>query len=147
MSFSKSEIKATKNMMTQYTLCRCKVWIGMEFLQADSIILGTRKLWRIFPIKQKFDTTAAFLDNPKCSILSNLTIFLTVFSETSRCTMVKKLSPNFCLVLNIFTIKKAAVVSNFCLIGKIRHDFLVPTMIESGCKTFTPFQILDLRRV
>ena len=61
--------------------------------------------------------------------------------------MVKKLSPNFCLVLNIFTIKKAAVVSNFCLIGKIRHDFLVSTMIELDCKTFMPFQTSDLDRV
>ena len=61
--------------------------------------------------------------------------------------MVKKLSPNFCLVLNIFTIKKAVVVSNFCLIGKIRHDFLVPTLFELGCKTFMPFQTSDLDRV
>ena len=99
-----------------FALCRSRVWIGMEVLRPDSIILGTRKLWWTFPIKQKFDTTLAFLDNPKCSIWSNLTIYLIVFSETSRCTMVKKSSPNFCLVLNIFTIKKAAVVSNFCLI-------------------------------
>ena len=60
--------------------------------------------------------------------------------------MVKKLFPNFCLVLNIFTIK-AALVSNFCLIGKIHHDFLVPSMIELGCKTFMPFQTSDLHRV
>ena len=39
------------------------------------------------------------------------------------------------------------MVSNFCLIGKIRHDFLMPTMIELGCKTFMPFQTSDLRRV
>jgi hypothetical protein len=32
----------------------------MKVLQADSIILGNRKLWRIFPIKQKFSITAAF---------------------------------------------------------------------------------------
>ena len=37
----------------------------MKVLRPNSIILGTRKLWWIFPIKQKFDTTAAFLDNPK----------------------------------------------------------------------------------
>ena len=59
----------------------------------------------------------------------------------------QKLAPNFCLVLNIFTIKKAAVISNFCLIGKICHDFLVPTMIKLGCKTFMPFQTSDLHRV
>ncbi len=32
--------------------------------------------------------------------------------------------------------KKAAVVSNFCLIGKIHRNFLVPKMIELGCKQF-----------
>ena len=29
-------------------------------MQPNSIIVGTRKLWRIFPIKQKFDTMAGF---------------------------------------------------------------------------------------
>ena len=61
--------------------------------------------------------------------------------------MVKKLSTNFCLVLNIFAIKKAAVVSNFCLIGKIHHNFLVLRTIELACKTFMPIQTLDLHRV
>ena len=129
------------------TQCRSKVWIGMKILGTNSIILGTRKLWWIFPIKQKFDTTAAFLDNPKCSIWSNLTIFWQCFQKLVGCTMIKQLSANFCLVFNIFTIKKAAVVSNFCLIGKIHHNFLVPRMIELGCKTFMPIQTLDLHRV
>ena len=40
--------------------------------------------------------------------------------------------------------KKAAVVSNFCLIGKILHNFLVPKMIDSACKTFMPIQTLEL---
>ena len=61
--------------------------------------------------------------------------------------MFKKTIPPNCLVLNIFTTKKAAVVSNFCLIGKILHDFLIPTMIELGCKTFMPFQTSGLHRV
>ena len=43
-----------------YTLSRSEVWKGMKVLQPNSIIVGTRKSWRIFPIKQKFDTTAAF---------------------------------------------------------------------------------------
>ena len=43
--------------------------------------------------------------------------------------------------------KKAALVSNFCLIGKIHHNFMVPRMIELGCKTFMPIQTLDLHRV
>ena len=36
---------------------------------------------------------------------------------------------------------------NFCLIGKIRHNFLVPRMIESACKTFMPIPTLDIDRV
>ena len=44
-----------------FILYRSKVWIGMKALGADSIILGTRKLRWIFPIKQIFDVTAAFL--------------------------------------------------------------------------------------
>ena len=49
-----------RNICFLHTLCRFKVWTDMKVLQADSIIIGTRKLWRIFPIKQKFNTTAAF---------------------------------------------------------------------------------------
>ena len=108
------------------TLCRSKVWIGMKVLQPNSIILGTRKLWWIFPIKQKFDTTAAFLDNPKCSIWTNLTIFLTVFSEASRLHNGQKTIPKFLSGFKHFYYKKAAVVLNFCLIRKIHHNFLVP---------------------
>ena len=36
--------------------------------------------------------------------------------------------------------KKAALVSNSCLIGKIHHIFLVPKMIELGCKTLMPIK-------
>ena len=43
--------------------------------------------------------------------------------------------------------QKAAVVSNFCLIGKIHHIFLVPKMIGLGPKTFMLIQTLDLHRV
>ena len=39
------------------------------------------------------------------------------------------------------------MVSNFCLIGKIHHNFLVPRMIELGRQTFMPIQTLDLHRV
>ena len=51
-----------------FTLCRSGVWIDMKVLRAHSFILGTRKLWRSFPIKQKCHTTAAFLDNQNYSI-------------------------------------------------------------------------------
>ena len=43
--------------------------------------------------------------------------------------------------------KKAAVVSNFCLLGRIHHNFLVPRMIELGRQTFMSIQTLDLHRV
>ena len=43
--------------------------------------------------------------------------------------------------------QKAAVVSKFCLTGKIHHNFLVPKMIELGRKTFMPIQTLDLHRM
>ena len=36
---------------------------------------------------------------------------------------------------------------NLCLIGKIRHNFLVPRMIELACKTFMHIQTLVLHRV
>ena len=49
-----------KAIFIHFTLCRSKVWIGMKVLRPDSTILGTRKLYWIFPIKQKFSTTAAF---------------------------------------------------------------------------------------
>ena len=51
--------------------------------------------------------------------------------------------PKNCLVLNIFTIK-AAVVLNFCLIGKIQYNFQVLRMIEPGRQAFMPIQSLDL---
>ena len=62
------------------------------------------------------------------------------------CTMVKRLSPNW-TSFKCFYYKKVAVVSNFCLIEKIHHNFLVPRMIELGCKTCMPIQTLDLHRV
>ena len=69
------------------------VW---EYSNLDSIILGTRKLWWIFPIKQKFDTTAAFLDNSKYSIWSRLTVFsLKTFQRASRLHNGHKTIPNF----------------------------------------------------
>ena len=44
----------------RYTLCISGTWIGMKFLGVDSIILGTRKLVWMFPIKQKLNITALF---------------------------------------------------------------------------------------
>ena len=42
---------------------------------------------------------------------------------------------------NFYYIKKAAIVSNFCLIGKIPHDFLILTSIELARKTFIGIQV------
>ena len=39
------------------------------------------------------------------------------------------------------------MLPNFCLIGKIRHNFLVSRMIELACKTFMPIQTLVLHKV
>ena len=43
----------------------------MNVLGTDSIILGTRKLWRMFLIKQKFTKTTAFLEKNKFLQLHN----------------------------------------------------------------------------
>ena len=81
-----------KTYIDIFTLYRSRVWIGMKVLPPNSIISGTRKLGWIFPIRQLFWT----IQNVQFGQIWQ-----------SRCTMVKKLSQNFCLVLNIFTIKKS----------------------------------------
>ena len=48
-----------QQQFTYFSLC--VELVGIKVLQADSTILGTKKLWRIFSTKQKFSTTAAFL--------------------------------------------------------------------------------------
>ena len=73
--------KNYRNSRNNITLCRSGVWIGVKVLGADSIILGTRKLWQMFPIKQKCHRTAAFLDNPNFSIWSSLEIFLPLWNR------------------------------------------------------------------
>ena len=42
---------------------------------------------------------------------------------------------------NFYYIKKAAIVSNFCLIGKILHDFPILRRIESPWKTLIGIQV------
>ena len=74
-------------------------------------------------------------------------MFLTVFSTYFYTENTVRNITNFDQIEQFELSKKAAVVSNFCLIGKIRHNFLVPKMIESACKTFMPIQTLDLHRV
>ena len=116
--------------------------VGMKVQLTNSIILGTIKLWWLFPIKQKFDTTAAWL----IQIAKFENVSFSVFNAQVGCTMVRKLSPKFTSFTH-FYYKKAAMVSNFCLIGKIHHSFMVPRMIELVNWTFMPIQTLDLHRV
>ena len=65
-----------------------------------------------------------------------------------KCTEVSvlRLSPKLSSFKH-FYYKKAARIFNFCLIGNICHNFLVPRMIESAPKTFMPIQTSDLHRV
>jgi hypothetical protein len=119
----------------------------MKVLEADSIILGTIKLWRIFPIKQKFSITVAFFHSKSVQNLSKLVMFLTVFSTYFHTENIVRNITNFDQNEQFELSKKATVVSNFSLIGRILHNFLVPKMIELACKIFMPIQTLDLHRV
>jgi hypothetical protein len=95
----------------------------MKVLGADSLILGTRKLLRMFPIKQKCHTTAAFLDNQKNLIWSSLEIFLPLCSRPGvqiSCTMDYQKN---CLVLSIFIIKKSCRDIQFLLNWKHSPQF------------------------
>ena len=93
------------------TLCRSNVWIGMKLLQANSIIQSTRKLWWIFPIKQKFDTTAAFSNDQNYSIWTS-------FQSASRLRNGQKtlseIFPNSTSFKHSYY-KKAVALLNFCL--------------------------------
>ena len=79
----------------------------------------------MFPIKQKCDTMAAFLDNPNFSIWSSLGLFTNVQQAWCANGLSQKLSG-----LKHLIFKKAVVIFNFCLIGNIRHNFLVTRLIE-----------------
>ena len=112
-------------MLIRGTLSRSEVWKGMKWNE-NSIIVGTRKSWVIFPIKQKFDTTPAFFivkmfkTRQKFEDDFLTIVHLLVSEKTDRKIVIFDQIEHFVLS------KKAAVVSNFCLIGKIHHKFLVP---------------------
>ena len=72
-----------------------------------------------------------------------LTVFPTYFHTENTVRNILKIDQ----IEKFGLSKKAAVVSNFCLIGKIHRNFLVPRMIELACKTFMPIQTLVLHRV
>ena len=79
----------------------------------------------MFPIKKKYDTTAAFLDNPNFSIWTNLGYFLTVFFKVLE--WLHNFSNYPQNLQNIFDIKKAVMVLNFCLIRDIRSTLKMPS--------------------
>ena len=65
-----------------------------------------------------------------------MVIFLTVFSTYLHTENTVRNITKIDQIDKFGLSKKAAVVSNFCLLGKIRHDLLVTTMIELACQTF-----------
>ena len=84
-AFRKTVLTFYEDQWLSKALCRSRIWIGMKVLGADSIILGTRKLWRMFPIKQKFHTTAAFLDRSKHLNLVKFGCFLCTIVQQAWC--------------------------------------------------------------
>ena len=63
-------------------------------------------------------------------------MFLTVFSTYLHSENTVRNITKIDQVDKFGLSKKAAMVSNFCLVGKIRHNLLVTTMIELACQTF-----------
>ena len=47
----------------------------------------------------------------------------------------------FCAAQKFFSVKKAAELLNFCLIGKILHNFSMPVSIQPAPKTFECIQM------
>ena len=74
-------------------------------------------------------------------------MFLTVFSTYLHNENIVRNITKIDQIEKFGLSKKAAVVSNFCLIGKIHLNFLVHKMIELGRKTFMHIKTLDLHRV
>ena len=90
--------KAFHKVLSSYkrmllTLCRSSVWIGMKVLGANSIILITKKLWQMFPIKQELNITAAFFITKMFKCLKPVNFFdsplCSLFAHQACCTMVK----------------------------------------------------------
>ena len=72
--------------------------------------------------------------------------FLTIVHLLVSENTVRKIA-KFVQIEHFGLSKKAGLVSHFCLIGTTHHNFLVPRMIELGCKIFMPIKTLDLHRV
>ena len=80
----------------------------MKVLAANSIILGTKKLCGMFPIKQKLKITAGFFFYNK-NVLNKSLFFdsslCCLFENQAYCTMVKK-SPNLPKLKNLDYLKE-----------------------------------------
>ena len=115
------------------TLCRSGVWIGIKVLGADSILLGSRTLWQMFPISSRNWISWELFCNK---------IFKTgqFFDRQlySRPGVKKSKLDQF---ENFWLSEKS------CLIGKIRNNFLLPRTNESAPKNFMSIQTPYFQRV
>jgi hypothetical protein len=117
----------------------------MKDLRADSIMLGTKNLVNFAELSRKLVPRQLFkLKCFKTCQIWELFFDQCIVQPICLLKIQKEASPNF---EKFGLSKKTAIVSNFCLIGKIPHNFLVSKIIESACKTFMPIQTLGLHRV
>ena len=132
------------------TLRHSNIWIHTKVLGAGSKLIGIRKLWRIFPIKQKFNNSAAFFTLKNFCAEQNWTVSANLQLSVQHSIRVhngRKVPGLILIIWNYWISQKAAEVLNFCLIGKILHNFPMPISIEPAPKTFVCIQILLFHRV
>ena len=120
----------------------------IKVLGANSMLVSIKKSWGIFLIKQKFDTIAAFLFSKNYEtriVSSSKTCYhcVDLVLRRSKCAWWHSFSGwNKLIWSEQFSLStKAAIVLNFCLIGKIPHDVLILTSIELALKTFIGIQV------
>ena len=123
-------------------------WMPIKVLRANSMLVSVKKSWGIFPIKQKFDTMAAFLYSKNSEtklVSSSKTCYHCADLVLRRSKSARRYSFSSLSKLIWFwqfsLSTKAAIVLNFCLIGKIPHDFSILTNIELARKTFIGIQV------
>ena len=116
----------------------------MKFADSDvNSIQELENCGKFFQFSRNSIEGQLFYNKNVCK-LSNLWIFLTAFFDHSATYLhsentvrsIAKLDQTEHFGLS----KKAAVESNFCLIGKIHHNFLVLRTIVLACITFMPIQ-------
>ena len=61
----------------------------IKVLWANSMLVSVKKSWEIFPIKQKFNTMTAFVDNEKCQ---NQISFFQTENEYNRVDLLQRKS-------------------------------------------------------